>query len=72
MNVPKVPSRKPETYCATDWCALDRGHIGQCSDRRPDCRGCHDLPRHLGSSYCESGSIASGGTNAHCTCDTCF
>jgi hypothetical protein len=29
-------------------------------------------PRHNGSSECESGSIASGGENAHCTCDTCF
>lgn len=29
-------------------------------------------PRHDGSRYCESGSIASGGTNAHCSCDLCF
>jgi hypothetical protein len=29
-------------------------------------------PSHDGSPYCKSGSIASGGTRAHCTCDTCF
>ncbi len=29
-------------------------------------------PSHDGSRGCESGSIASGGNNAHCTCDTCF
>lgn len=29
-------------------------------------------PSHLGSSHCLSGSLASGGKNAHCTCDTCF
>jgi hypothetical protein len=29
-------------------------------------------PGHNGSSSCESGSIASGGNKAHCTCDTCF
>lgn len=29
-------------------------------------------PSHDGSKLCESGSIASGGTRAHCTCDVCF
>ena len=29
-------------------------------------------PSHKGSTWCESGSIASGGHRAHCTCDTCF
>ena len=29
-------------------------------------------PSHNGSRGCESGSIASGGTHAHCTCDACF
>ncbi len=29
-------------------------------------------PSHNGSPRCESGSIASGGQNAHCSCDTCF
>jgi DNA-damage-inducible protein D len=28
--------------------------------------------RHFGSVGCKSGSLASGGTRAHCTCDTCF
>ena len=29
-------------------------------------------PTHDGSPRCESGSIASGGTVEHCTCDVCF
>ena len=29
-------------------------------------------PSHSGSSRCESGSIASGGDNSHCSCDVCF
>ena len=41
------------------------------------CRTCQEQvdkhgPRHAGSTYCESGSIASGGRNAHCSCDVCF
>lgn len=29
-------------------------------------------PTHEGSRMCKSGSIASGGTRAHCSCDFCF
>ena len=29
-------------------------------------------PSHFGSERCESGSLASGGETAHCSCDTCF
>lgn len=29
-------------------------------------------PSHDGSRNCKSGSIASGGTKPHCTCDVCF
>ncbi len=29
-------------------------------------------PSHEGRKGCESGSIASGGSNAHCSCDRCF
>ena len=42
------------------------------------CSGCAPhmagglAPSHRGSSRCESGSLASGGTTAHCSCDTCF
>ena len=42
------------------------------------CRTCLEnlgysiAPTHDGSPSCESGSIASGGTKAHCTCDRCF
>lgn len=39
-----------------------------------DCVGCTPgfRPSHDGSPRCESGSTASGGDKAHCTCDTCF
>jgi len=29
-------------------------------------------PSHNGSTHCESGSIASGGSKSHCSCDVCF
>lgn len=29
-------------------------------------------PSHDGSRHCESGSIASGGKIAHCSCELCF
>jgi hypothetical protein len=29
-------------------------------------------PSRNGSKYCESGSIASGGTREFCTCDVCY
>lgn len=41
----------------------------------PDCKGCQHTgmyPSHNGSRNCESGSIASGGTKSHCTCNACF
>lgn len=37
------------------------------------CKSVESLkPSHCGSANCESGSIASGGKNTHCSCDTCF
>lgn len=39
------------------------------------CEGCKEqgmYPSHDGSAMCKSGSIASGGNKAHCTCDACF
>lgn len=45
-------------------------------DGSPNCKICAEpstfKPSHMGSSRCKSGSLASGGTWAHCTCDTCF
>jgi hypothetical protein len=60
-----------------------RAHYDACPDywndpKYQDCVTCERRgrgamePDHDGSSRCESGSIASGGTNAHCTCDVCF
>ena len=39
-----------------------------------NCKLCIEghLSSHIGSSFCECGSIASGGDKAHCTCDRCF
>lgn len=50
------------------------------ADRRGECRSCAAIkildhgfgPSHEGSRNCKSGSIASGGTIAHCMCDVCF
>ena len=41
-----------------------------CKEIRDLCGG-HG-PSHDGKERCESGSIASGGKNSHCACDTCF
>jgi hypothetical protein len=43
----------------------------------PSCAMCARVadrggPSHAGSTSCQSGSIASGGTKSHCSCDTCF
>lgn len=39
----------------------------------PDCApGSGNPAWHNGSRVCKSGSIASGGTRAHCTCDYCY
>lgn len=41
----------------------------------PECeryRGYGWGPSHRGSSLCTSGSLASGGTRAHCSCRACF
>jgi hypothetical protein len=38
------------------------------------CSACSDLagPSHTGSSLCRSGSLASGGLRAHCSCASCW
>ncbi len=66
----------------------DPDHCYDCDCPKKDCAcasvaicvTCEDIrtkhggfgPSHEGSKLCESGSIASGGTIAHCSCDTCF
>ena len=52
-----------------EWLVYVRTAAAQAS-----CSGCTGGfgPSHEGSTRCESGSIASGGHIAHCTCDTCF
>ncbi len=43
------------------------GMVPGCSECRVDNRA-----SHFGSSQCTSGSLQSGGVNAHCTCDYCM
>lgn len=51
---------------------LPYDHKASCACKRTG-TCCEGTPvSHNGSPLCESGSIASGGTSAHCTCDTCF
>lgn len=38
----------------------------------PTCARGGPGPSHEGSAHCESGSIASGGHRAHCSCSWCF
>ena len=43
----------------------------------PTCKQCASAPfiggpNHEGSIHCSSGSLSSGGTRSHCSCDTCF
>lgn len=59
-------------------CSSDN-HVGSCTcDLPPTCTvpGCsyssEHGPSHDGSRMCKSGSIASGGTRAHCACDFCY
>lgn len=48
------------------------------AEEKRTCKACAEYsasgfgPRHEGSTGCKSGSLASGGNVAHCTCDTCF
>lgn len=42
------------------------------SEYCPSCAKGGFQPTHNGSRSCESGSIASGGDNSHCSCDVCF
>ena len=59
-------------------CSEDN-HVGGCTcDLPPTCtvEGCTYSskygPGHEGSRMCKSGSIASGGTRSHCSCDYCY
>jgi len=38
----------------------------------PTCKRGGPGPSHEGSPHCRSGSLASGGHRAHCSCDTCY
>ena len=55
-----IDRKQPYTYKNDHNCETCKKYKGQMA------------PTHNGSKYCNSGSIASGGTKAHCTCDVCF
>lgn len=61
----------PGTLKSTQGAAEDlRAQLASCAG----CREAYMLggPSHRGSMLCRCGSIASGGTTAHCSCSTCF
>jgi hypothetical protein len=68
--------RTPEEIAAWHVEANRRWREAREADSRKygGCEQCLVLsgPSHRGSSSCRSGSIASGGHKAHCTCDGCF
>lgn len=54
---------------------VDNARARELAEARANCTECAlpgMKPSHDGSKGCASGSIASGGTRAHCTCDVCF
>jgi len=55
----------PHAIMMAETAARDAG----CSET---CPGKDSPAWHNGSRLCKSGSIASGGTRAHCTCDYCY
>lgn len=82
-----LPWPWPEDLCTTCGLARDHGaHVEPVIGCQPcneallqagKCPACVHIgdgfgPSHNGSRRCESGSIASGGNRAHCSCDTCF
>ena len=69
LNTKCSPVECRESGCSFPDCldAKSREQYDNC----PTCRLGHG-PDHDGSKSCKSGSIASGGTKEHCSCDTCF
>ncbi|MCK5609410.1 hypothetical protein KAR91_46485 [Candidatus Pacearchaeota archaeon] len=69
-----------KTLCTAQECIETGCSFPDCLDKESreiydNCPGCQRegmYPSHNGSVMCESGSIASGGTKSHCTCDMCF
>lgn len=62
------PSRRRKTKAI--WYA-DIEDCTECVKLRTENPNGH-YPSHTGSPGCKSWSIASGGSAAHCACDTCF
>lgn len=46
----------------------DASACAQCVEQAAGAMG----PSHVGSIACDSGALAAGGRNAHCTCDMCW
>jgi len=70
---------EPRVYKGYGPGCSEYSHVGGCTcDLPPACKveGCTYSskygPGHNGSRGCKSGSIASGGTRAHCSCDYCY
>ena len=61
----------------TDLLCMETANMGFKFKEVAECEYCTSHigkmhPSHRGSTRCQSGSLASGGTRSHCTCDTCF
>jgi len=78
-----VPSTEPKRTVASDTVQDVVDHaVGQIGGQavlvkpktcqEPGCTYPAAGPSHNGSRTCKSGSIASGGTRTHCSCDACF
>lgn len=74
-----VALAEPRVYAGYGPGCSSDNHVGGCTcDLPPTCKvaGCNYSsehgPSHDGSRMCKSGSIASGGTRAHCACDYCY
>lgn len=56
----------------TNYTILDNTGVVWYDTRCPGCQVHSMYPHHQGNPSCQSGSLASGGTVTHCTCDACF
>jgi hypothetical protein len=76
----KQTDEQYEEIARRDW---ERKIYAECDaedkQKEEKCEYCEQIknnggfgPSHNGTRLCRSGSIASGGNRAHCTCDLCF
>jgi hypothetical protein len=77
VQVAKVFAPDGAEVFSGDWLDANEWASAHKEDDFPPCPTCCSIgggfgPSHDGSRFCQSGSIASGGTRSHCTCGSCF